>query len=141
MALEKVSSSRLRVSADLVERLRLGAQGFVDLLHGIDGRIVALEKEIVRPAVGVGVHEDGAAGLAVASGAADLLVVAFEGAGQRRVDDRADIGFVDAHAEGDGGDDAIELAGLEVLLDGFADLRGKAGVIGGGWADLAQLRG
>jgi hypothetical protein len=74
------------------------------------------------PDVGVGVHEDGAAGQAVASGAADLLVIAFEGAGQSGVDDGADIGFVDAHAEGDGGYDAVELAGLEVLLDGFADL-------------------
>ena len=59
-------------------------------------------------AVGEGVEQDGAGGLAVASGAADLLVVGLDGAGERGVDDGADVGFVDAHAEGDGGDDDFE---------------------------------
>ena len=70
-----------------------------------DGGIVALEEEVVHLAVGEGVEEDGAGGLAIASGAADLLVVLLDGAGERGVDDGADVGFVDAHAEGDGGDD------------------------------------
>ena len=54
-----------------------------------------------------------AAGLAVASGAADLLVIRLDAAGQRGVDDGADIGLVDAHAERDRGDDHFELAGEE----------------------------
>ena len=57
------------------------------------------------------------------------------------MDDGADVGFVDAHAEGDGGDDAIQLASLEVLLDAFADLGGKAGVVGGGGKERVELGG
>ena len=94
--------------------------------------IVALEEEVVHLAVGVGVEEHGARGLAVASGAADLLVVGFDAAGKRGVDDGADVGFVDAHAEGDGGDDDLELAGEEVALDAFAHAGFETGVIGGG---------
>ena len=112
----------VEAGADFVERLRVVGQGFVNLLNGVDRRVVALEEEIMCPDVCVGVHQDGAAGVAVTSSAADFLVVAFEGAGQSRVDDSPDIGFVDAHAKGDGGYYAVELAGLEVLLDGFADL-------------------
>ena len=92
----------------------------MDALKLVERRVVALEEEVVRLAVGEGVQEDGAAGLAVASGAADLLVVALDGAGKRGVDDGADVGFVDAHAEGDGGDDDLELAGEEVALHAFA---------------------
>ena len=44
-------------------------------------------------------------GRAVAAGAADLLAVALEALGQVVVVDVADVGLVDAHAEGDGGDD------------------------------------
>jgi hypothetical protein len=85
--------------------------------------------------------EDGAAGQAIASGAADLLVEGFERAGQRGVDDGADVGLVDAHAEGDGGDDDFELAGLEGVLDALADARFEAGVVGGGGEVAMQLGG
>ena len=37
--------------------------------------------------------------LAVASGAAGFLVIGFEAAGHLVVDDEADVGLVDAHAE------------------------------------------
>ncbi len=83
-------------------------------------------------AVGVGVEEHRSRRLPVASGAADLLVVGLDAAGKRGVDDGADVGLVDAHAEGDGGDDDIELAREEVALDAFADAGFEAGVIGGG---------
>ena len=62
-------------------------------------------------------EQHGAAGLAVAAGAADLLVVALDAAGQGRVDHRADVGLVDAHAEGDRRHDHLELAGQERGLD------------------------
>ena len=88
------------------------------------GGVVALEEEVVHLAVGEGVEEDGAGGLAIAAGAADLLVVGFDGAGERGVDDGADVGLVDAHAEGDGGDDDFELAGLEA---GAGRARGRLG--------------
>ncbi len=99
-----------------------------------DGGVVALEEEVVHLAVGEGVEEDGAGGLAVASGAADLLVVLLDGAGERGVDDGADVGFVDAHAEGDGGDDDFEFAGEEVALDALACGGVEACVVGGGAA-------
>ena len=100
--------------------------GRVDLFeHGNIG-IVALKEEIVRAAVGIGVHQDRRARAAVAAGAADLLVVAFHAAGQRGVDDGADVRLVDAHAEGDGRDDDVELAREEIGLHLFA-ARGRPG--------------
>jgi hypothetical protein len=94
--------------------------------------VVALEEEVVHLAVGEGVQEDGAGGEAVAAGSADLLVVGLDGAGEGDVDDGADVGLVDAHAEGDGGDDDLELAGEEVALDALAGGGVEAGVVGGG---------
>ena len=44
----------------------------------------------------------------------------------------ADVGFVDAHAEGYGGDDYFEFAGEEVALDALACGWVEAGVVGGG---------
>ena len=69
------------------------------------GGIVALEEEVVHLAVGEGVEQDGAGWEAISAGAAYLLVVLLDRAGERGVDDGADVGFVDAHTEGDGGDD------------------------------------
>ena len=80
-------------------------------------------------------------GLAVAAGAADLLVVGLERAGQRGVDDGADIGLVDAHAEGDGGDDHLQFAGEEGGLHLLAALGVEAGVIGGGGEIVLQVGG
>ncbi|MDT4848206.1 hypothetical protein FQZ97_822920 [compost metagenome] len=54
----------------------------------------------------------------------------------------ADVAFVDAHAEGDGGDHDVDLAGHELALQGFPRLVGHAGVVGaGGDATLAQALG
>jgi hypothetical protein len=50
------------------------------------------------------------------------------------VDDGADVGFVDTHAEGDGGDDDFELAGEEVALDALAGGWVEASVVGSGGA-------
>ncbi len=96
------------------------------------GWVVALEEELVHLAVGVGVEQDGAGGEAVAAGAADLLVEGFDRGGESGVDDGADVGLVDAHAEGDGGDDDFERAGLEGGLDALAGGGFEAGVVGGG---------
>ena len=90
-------------------------------------------------AVGEGVEENGAGGLAVASGAADLLVVLLDGTGEGGVNDGADVGFVDAHAEGDGGYDYLELAGEKVALGPLAGGGVEAGVVWGGF--LAENRG
>jgi len=64
---------RLLIHSDLVpERclfLGLGPQPGKDPVQHGDLWIVALEKEVVGVAIGVGVHEDGAAGFPVAPGA------------------------------------------------------------------------
>ena len=44
----------------------------------------------------------------------------------------ADVAFVDAHAEGNGGDDAVQLPAHELTLDAFALIVGQTGVIGAG---------
>ncbi len=120
--------------AEEIRHLELGSEDGGDAGELGGGGVVALEEEVVHLAVGEGVEEDGAGGLAVASGAADLLVVGLDGAGERDVDDGADVGFVYAHAEGDGGDDDLELAGLEAMLDALADGGLQTGVVGGGLA-------
>src|SRR4029079_2390943 len=84
-----------------------------DLLQDRGLRVVAGVEEFVAPAVGVGVEEDGAGGAAVAAGAADLLVVAFEAPREAGVNHRADVRLVHPHAEGDGGDDHLDGAGEE----------------------------
>ena len=98
----------------------VGGEDFGDAFEVGGGGVVFLEEELLEAAVGEAVEEDGAGGKAVATGAADLLVVGFDGAGEGDVDDGADVGFVDAHAEGDGGDDDVELAAKEGALDAVA---------------------
>jgi len=58
--------------------LRLVTQSLVDTLQHFGVGVVALEEVIVGVAVGVGVHQDGAGGLAVAARAPDLLVVGLQ---------------------------------------------------------------
>ena len=74
------------------------------------------------------------AGQAVAARAARLLVVALDGLGQVVVHDEAHVGLVDAHAEGDGGDDDVDLVAREGVLYARALVRRQAGVVGGGAA-------
>jgi len=52
--------------------------------------------------------------LAVATGSADFLVILFDGARECGVDYGADIGFVDAHAEGYRRDDYFQFSREEV---------------------------
>ena len=53
--------------------------------------------------VGPRVEEDAVARQPVASGPADLLVVALDRLRHIPMDDEADVGLVDSHAEGNGG--------------------------------------
>ena len=59
-----------------------------------------------------------------------LLIIALEALGDVVVDDIADVGFVDAHAESDGGNDDIDFLHKEVVLCLCADSGFHAGVIG-----------
>src|SRR5699024_2192864 len=78
------------------------------------------------------VDHPGVGGQSVASGATGLLVVALDGARQVEVGDEADIGFVDAHAEGDRGDYDDTVLAEEPGLVLRADLGRQHSVIGQG---------
>ena len=129
----------LELAADFLRRLALGGERFED--RGEHGRVgvVAGVEELVAAAVDPGVEEDGARRPAVAAGAADLLVVPLDAAGQAGVDHRAHVRLVHPHAEGDGGDDHLQAAGEEVGLHAVARRSGHAGVVGGGGEFHAQL--
>ena len=80
---------------------------------GVVGDLV--DEVAVFLSIAAGVEEEAVGRFAVAAGAPGFLVVAFEVFGKVSVDDEADVGFVDAHAEGDGGDDD----GAVVADEGF----------------------
>ena len=69
---------------------------------------------------------------AVAAGAAGFLIIALKALGDVVVDDEAHVGLVDAHAEGDGGHDDINLLHEELVLVFLAGLAVQSGVIGQG---------
>ena len=71
-------------------------------------------------------------GQAVPSGTAAFLIEVFDALRHVEVGDEADVGFVYAHAEGDGGDDDEAVFVSEAVLRGFALLHGHAGVVGHG---------
>src|SRR3546814_7700630 len=73
---------------------------------------------------------------------AGFLVVALDRLGQVEVGDEAYVGLVDAHAEGDGGDDHHALVAQETALVLRARRRIQAGVVGQGVvAQFGQRRG
>ena len=89
------------------------------------------------------VEEDAGGGFAIAAGAAGFLDELLERAGKAIMGDKADVGGVDAHAEGGGGGDDVEGAGEgegffesgdswggEGCLDGGAGGELEAGVVG-----------
>ena len=97
--------------------LRAGvADGGVQLVDVLRGRVGGLDEELLRADVRV-VEEELAPGVgAVASRPAHLLVVGLQRAGHVPVDDEADVGPIHAHAEGVGGDDHGRLAVHEGVL-------------------------
>ena len=88
----------------------------VDGAHRVAIRICLLDEELLQLAVLGAVEQDAFRALAVAAGAARLLVVLLEAAREVIVDDLADVGEVDAHAECGGGGDDLEAAGGELLV-------------------------
>ena len=88
-----------------------------------------------------GVEQDAAGGTAVAPRPARLLVVAFQVLGHVVVDHKADVGFVDAHAEGVGGHHDPGLVVNKALLAPAALAVLHSGVIPGGGDALGQQGG
>ncbi len=75
------------------------------------------------------VRHPGRGGAAVAARAAGLLVVPLDRLRQVEVGDEADVGLVDAHAEGDGGDDDQAVLAQEPGLVGGAGPRVEPRVV------------
>ena len=86
-------------------------------------------------------HQDRPARIPVAARASDLLVIRLQAPRQRSVDDRADIGLIDSHAEGDGRDHDFDLAGQELFLDPFPMVGIEARVICRRRNPRSELRG
>ena len=89
-----------------------------------------VDEEVLLPLVAVGVEQDALAGQAVASGAARLLIVAFERLGQVVVHDQPHVGLVDAHAEGDGRHDDERVVADELFLRLAAQRGVQPGMVG-----------
>ncbi|MCY1237797.1 hypothetical protein D9M72_505060 [compost metagenome] len=87
-------------------------------------------EELAEAQVLGAVVQDGGGGFAVAPGAADLLVVAVQRVGDVGVNDEADVGFVDAHAEGGGGHHHVQFVVEELLVDAVPLALLPAGVVG-----------
>ena len=85
------------------------------------GRLGLLDHAALLHDVGQAVGHPGVGGLAVAAGAAGLLVVGLDALRQIEMRDEAHVGLVDAHAEGDGGDDDDAVLAQEALLVARAD--------------------
>ena len=114
-------------------------EGAVDLQHGLGRGMGELDEELAQATVAGRVVEDALGGVAVASGAARFLVVGLDRLGQVVVDDEADVGLVDAEAEGVGRDDDADAVAGEGVLDADAVFLGHAGVVAGA-ADAAALK-
>jgi hypothetical protein len=131
----------LELALKIVRRDELVVERAEDALQVARGRVVALEEELLSFAVGEAVEQNRARLVAVAAGAANLLIEGLDGAGECDVNDGTDVGFIDTHAEGDGSDDDLELAGLEVALHAVACSGVEAGVIRGTTELRVQARG
>ena len=116
-----------RVEPPVVRGLHLGrGQPLVDLGAAVADVVGAEERERVG-------------GRAVAAGAADLLVVGLDRLREVGMGDPADVGLVDAHAEGDRGHDDQPVLLLEAPLDLAARIGLHAGVVmAGGVAVVAE---
>src|SRR5262249_3352737 len=80
------------------------------------GQVAALDAADERHHVGHAVGHPGIGREPVASGPAGLLVIGLEAARRIEMGDEAHVGLVDAHAEGDGGDDDDAFLLEEALL-------------------------
>jgi hypothetical protein len=83
------------------------------LLGGVSDLV---EEVVLFGDVAAAEEQEAIAGEAIAAGAASLLVIAFDVFGEIVVDDPANVGFVNAHAEGDGGADDFGLVAEEEFL-------------------------
>jgi hypothetical protein len=99
-------------------------------LNSSSAEVALVDHAALVDHVGQAVGHPGVGRLAVAAGAAGLLVVALDVLGQVEVGDEAHVGLVDAHAEGDGGHHHHALLAQEAVLVAAARVGVQAGVVG-----------
>ena len=114
----------------------LDLQGFVQLLPVI----ALLDQIFCRHHVPGRIQQNAVSRGPVPSGAARLLVIAFDVLGHVVVDDKADVGLVDAHAEGVGGhhDGGPVIGEVLLVLPPLGVVQSRM-IAGGGKAGGAQL--
>ena len=84
------------------EQIELAALDALDLF----GRPAVIDHAAALHHIAEPVAHPGFGGLAVAAGAAGLLIIGLDGGRHVEMGDIAHVGLVDAHAEGDGGNEA-----------------------------------
>ena len=97
-----------------------GLQGVVGVENQFDRRISALDEKFLHARVGVVEQQLANGGLAVAPGAAGLLIIGFHAAGNFEVHDKADIGAIDPHAERVGRNRDVAFPADKTVLRGLA---------------------
>src|SRR5450755_1533883 len=109
MQLDGMSAvARFRVIQHLAQLLASYALLVLERLAGI--RIdLFLDEKFGRTNVGSAEEQGAARRISVASGAAGFLVVAFQALGQVVMNDPTDVRLIDAHSEGDGRDDDLNV--------------------------------
>ena len=117
------AARRLAIADQRVQALMLAALALLARFLLVDEDAAHADVAEAEQHVGFGLG-------AVASGAADLLVIGFQAARQVGMKHETDIGFVDAHAEGDGRDHDDGRLGHEAALVEIAQLLVQPGVIG-----------
>jgi hypothetical protein len=93
-------------------------------------RLVVVDQRLPRVEVGRRVEHHALGRQPVAAGAAALLHVLLDPLRQVGVDDEADVGAIDPHAERDRRDDDVDVLVQELLLVAMADLVLEARVVG-----------
>ena len=137
--LAEVGEQRLAAAALGLGEAEQRVQALVVGLLALHRRGALVDLGAAQADVVGAVERQGVGGRAVAAGAADLLVVALDRLRQVGVGDVADVGLVDAHAEGDGGADDEPVLALEAGLGEAAVVGLEAGVVGErGVAGLAE---
>ena len=101
--------------------------------HLLLGGILVGEEFVEALHIGLAVEGYASPLATVAASTTSFLIVAFDAFGDIVVDDEAHIGFIYAHAKGDGGHDDIHFFGEEFILIFGAHLVVEASVVGEGF--------
>ena len=128
--LAEVAEERLAAAALRLGKAEQRVQALVVGLLALERRGALVDLGAAQADVVGAVEGEGVGRRAVAAGAADLLVVALDRLRQVGVGDVADVGLVDAHAEGDRRADDEAVLALEARLGQPAVVGVEAGMVG-----------